>query len=232
MMKYQMYLIIGSFYFPVNWWLCKFDIYESLLIFTVHCNARIASAVLAMAIPSICHAGIVSKWLHVARCSLHYQQNVSGFLETKKYSPGTTLSPWNLGSNWPTLSKSSESWHVLPCSMSMVRASKKSSIMTNRKSYMGFPTSYRWSAYVTSKSSICTLLPSQTYGLVLFLFGRWHDHLLAVVLWRSVVEMKISIHRNKLRFVLYIKLTCTWFKMCILVCCFCVIVRVRFHCIL
>jgi len=23
--------------------------------------------------------------------------------------------------------------------------------MTNRKSYMGFPTSYRWSAYVTSK---------------------------------------------------------------------------------
>jgi len=24
--------------------------------------------------------------------------------------------------------------------------------MTNRKSYTGFPTSYRWSAYVTSKS--------------------------------------------------------------------------------
>ena len=31
--------------------------------------------------------------------------------------------------------------------------------------------------------------------------------------------MKISIHRNKLRFVLYIKLTCTWFEICILIRC-------------
>jgi len=45
------------------------------------CNARIASAVLATAIPSVClsvrlsvclsHAGIVSKRRHVARCSFH-----------------------------------------------------------------------------------------------------------------------------------------------------------------
>ena len=40
-------------------------------------NARIASAVLATAIPSVCpsvrlsHAGIVSKRRHVARCSFH-----------------------------------------------------------------------------------------------------------------------------------------------------------------
>jgi len=40
----------------------------------------------------------------------------------KKYSPGTTPSPWNLGSKWPT---PPESWHVLPCSASAVRASKK-----------------------------------------------------------------------------------------------------------
>ena len=40
--------------------------------------------------------------------------------------------------------------------------------------------------------------------------------------------MKISIHRNKLRFVLYIKLTCTWFKICILICCVCVIVRLYY----
>jgi len=39
------------------------------------------------------------------------------------------------------------------------------------------------------------------------------------------VEMKISIQRKKLRFVLYIELTCTWFKICILICCVCVIVR-------
>jgi len=41
------------------------------------CNARIASAVLATAYPSVrlsvrpSHAGIVSKPRHVARCSLH-----------------------------------------------------------------------------------------------------------------------------------------------------------------
>ena len=40
------------------------------------------------------HAGIVSKRLHVARCSLHCQiAKLSSFLETKKYSRGTTPSP-------------------------------------------------------------------------------------------------------------------------------------------
>jgi len=38
---------------------------------------------------------------------------------------------------------SSESWHVLPCSASTIRASEKSSIMTNRKSYTGFPTRHQ-----------------------------------------------------------------------------------------
>jgi len=52
-------------------------------IFTARRNAPIASAVLAMSIPFVClsvcpsvrlsHAGIVSKRLHVARCSLHCQ---------------------------------------------------------------------------------------------------------------------------------------------------------------
>jgi len=50
-----------------------------IIIITARRNARIASAVLAMAIPSVCpsaclsHAGIVSKRLHVARCSLYCQ---------------------------------------------------------------------------------------------------------------------------------------------------------------
>ena len=38
---------------------------------------------------------------------------------------------------------SNESWHVLPCSASTVRASGKSSIMANRKSYTGFSTSHQ-----------------------------------------------------------------------------------------
>jgi len=37
----------------------------------------------------------------------------------------------------------------------------------------------------------------------------------------SVVQIEISIHRNKLRFVLYIKLTRNWFKICILIYCLC-----------
>ena len=47
------------------------------LIFTARRSARIASAVLAIAIPSACpsvrlsHAGSVSKRRHVARCSVH-----------------------------------------------------------------------------------------------------------------------------------------------------------------
>ena len=36
--------------------------------------------------------------------------------------------------------------------VSTVRDSEKSSIMTNRKSTTSFPTSYRWSAYVTPKA--------------------------------------------------------------------------------
>jgi len=44
-------------------------------IFTARRNAPIASAVLAVAFSSVCpsHAGIVSKQLHVERCSLHCQ---------------------------------------------------------------------------------------------------------------------------------------------------------------
>ena len=48
-------------------------------VFTARRNACIASAVLAIAIPSVCpsvrlsHADIVSNPLHVARCSLHCQ---------------------------------------------------------------------------------------------------------------------------------------------------------------
>ena len=36
-----------------------------------------------------------------------------------------------------------KSRHVMPCSASTVRASEKSSIITNRKSYTGFPTSHQ-----------------------------------------------------------------------------------------
>jgi len=45
-----------------------------------------------------------------------------------------TPSPWNRGSNCPPLQKSSEAYHVLPCSTSPVRNRKRSSITVNKKS--------------------------------------------------------------------------------------------------
>jgi len=62
----------------------NFYIHSSIAtIFTARRNARIASAALAIAIPSVClsvrpsvclsHDGIVSTRQHVARCSLHCQ---------------------------------------------------------------------------------------------------------------------------------------------------------------
>ena len=43
-------------------------------------------------------------------------------------------------------------WHISAYNVSTVRNSEKSSIMTNINSTTRFPTSYRWSAYVTPKS--------------------------------------------------------------------------------
>jgi len=58
---------------------------------------------------------------------------------------------WNLRWKWPPLETC---WHPLISAdnVSAVRYSKNSSIMTNRKLTVGFPTSYRWSVYVTPKS--------------------------------------------------------------------------------
>ena len=47
--------------------------------------------------------GIVSKRRHVARCSFHCRiAKCVQFCKNQKYSLGTTPSPWNLRSNWPT----------------------------------------------------------------------------------------------------------------------------------
>ena len=70
-------------------------------VITARRNARIASAVQAMEIPSVCppvrlsHAGIVSKRLHAARCSLHCQiaKCVYSFVETKNIPQGRPLPP-------------------------------------------------------------------------------------------------------------------------------------------
>ena len=65
---------------------------------------------------------------------------------------GTPLSPWNLRSKWPTPFQTAKFRQISAHSASTVIASEKSSISTYRKSTTRFPTSHRWTVYVTPKS--------------------------------------------------------------------------------
>ena len=57
----------------------------------------------------------------------------------------------NIHRKWPTPAKKCQLWQISTHN-STVRGSEKSSITMNIKSTTGFPTSYRWSVYVTPKS--------------------------------------------------------------------------------
>ena len=65
----------------------------------------------------------------------------------------TPLSPWNLRSKWPTPFQTAKFRPISAHSASIVIASERSSISTYRKSITRFPTSHRWTVYVTPKSS-------------------------------------------------------------------------------
>ena len=104
---------------------------------------------------SVClsHAWIVTKlndalqmfWYHTKGQSLCYSDTKSGWWAMPP-------SLWNLRSKWPT---PFEKRRLRPISdhnnVSTVGDSEKISITTNIKSTTRFPTSYRWSAYVTPK---------------------------------------------------------------------------------
>jgi len=72
----------------------------------------------------------------------------------QKLLVGTPLSPWNLRSKWPTPFQTAQFQPISAHSASTVIASEKSSISTYRKSTTRFPTSHRWTVYVTPKSPI------------------------------------------------------------------------------
>jgi len=65
---------------------------------------------------------------------------------------GTPLFPWNLRTKWPTPFQTAQFRPISAHSASTVIASEKSSISTYRKSTTRFPTSHRWTVYVTPKS--------------------------------------------------------------------------------
>ena len=95
----------------------------------------------------------MSKWWHVAQCSLHCQiaKCVLFCRNQKNIRQWRPLPPEILAETDLPPPESSESWHVLPCSASTVRASEKSSFMTNRKSYMSIGP--RWDAHLPSKAN-------------------------------------------------------------------------------
>jgi len=65
---------------------------------------------------------------------------------------GTPLSLWNLRWKWPTPFQTAKFRPISTHSASTVIASEKSSISTYTKSTTRFPTSHRWTVYVTPKS--------------------------------------------------------------------------------
>ena len=74
------------------------------------------------------------------------------FSDAKNRWWGTPLSPWNLRSKWPTPYQTAKFRQLSAHSASTVIGSEKSSISTYRKSTTRFPTSHRWTVYVTPKS--------------------------------------------------------------------------------
>ena len=73
-------------------------------------------------------------------------------LWVEEWLVGATPSIWNFGSTGPHWSEIANFEPIIARSASALRPSEKSSINTNRKSLVRFPTNLRWSSYVAAKS--------------------------------------------------------------------------------
>ena len=113
-----------------------------------------ASAVLGVVILSVCLS--ISPSVCHTRTLWQNQTMHCGYFDTaRKCNHSSFLTPTVVGRWCPFLSEICEKRRLRQISaynVSTVSGSEKSSIMTNRKSATGFPTSYGWSAYVTPKS--------------------------------------------------------------------------------
>ena len=114
------------------------------------CNATHG---IAVAILSVClsarrvHCDITKWW--TADILIPHETAITLVFWHQHWLVGDTPSLWNLRSKWPTSFEKRWIRHISSYNVSTVRDREKSSIMTNIKSTTGFPTSYRWSAYVT-----------------------------------------------------------------------------------
>ena len=104
--------------------------------------------------PSVClsHACIVTKLHDALQIFLYHKKGQSlCYSDTKSGWSATPPSLWNLRLKWPTPFKKRRLRLISAHNVSTVGDSEESSIMTNIKSITGFPTSHRWSVYVTPK---------------------------------------------------------------------------------
>jgi len=83
----------------------------------------------------------LSSFIHFS--TIKDEKSAAKFHYIKTVSRGWPLPPEILTQSDLPPPDCSESWYVLPCSASTVRASEQSSIMANKKSYTGFPTSHQ-----------------------------------------------------------------------------------------
>ena len=89
-----------------------------------------------------------TKW-RTANILIPHETTITLLLWHKQWLLGDAPSLWNLRSKWPT---PFEKRRLRPISAHNVSTvGEKSSITTNIKSTTGFPTTHRWSAYVTPK---------------------------------------------------------------------------------
>jgi len=78
----------------------------------------------------------------------HMKGNYFSFFYTNRGWWAMPTFTWNLRLKWPTPFEKCRLRPISAYNVSTVRASEKSSIITNKKSTTRFPTSYSWNAYV------------------------------------------------------------------------------------
>jgi len=121
-------------------------------IFTA--RSSYASAVLGIVIlsvcPSVCHTRALWQNKRTYRHILiPHERVITLVFWYQQRLVGDIPSPWNLRLKWPTPFEKCWLQPISAYNIWTVRASKKCSIIANRKLTTHFPTSYRWSMYIT-----------------------------------------------------------------------------------
>ena len=139
----QMACCIALFYRLITAWAYARAVL-GVVILSVHLSVRL----------SVClsHACIMTKLNDALQIFLYHTKGQSlCYSDTKSGWSATPPSLWNLHSKWPTPFEKCRLRPISAHNVSTVGDSEKSSITTNTKLTTGFPTSHRWSVYVTPK---------------------------------------------------------------------------------